>query len=194
MTLPIDEDLDALHQVLNSLHEIVVAVDRGGVIRYINRVEPGYDRDQVLGTSVTMILSDDSDLVFQEALKATLATEAVQTFECETRSPDGSPAWYSAAMTPLRAGTAVVGAVIAATNITELKAAQAMVANLQALLPSCAWCGRIKTSDGSWESAEAYLERTTKVKITHGMCPECHRKQVELIESGSDASRPGDRS
>ena len=34
----------------------------------------------------------------------------------------------------------------------------------------CAWCGRVKGSNGSWEKASS---KKTPRQTTHGICPEC---------------------
>ncbi|MCL4819510.1 MAG: GAF domain-containing protein [Vicinamibacteria bacterium] len=42
---------------------------------------------------------------------------------------------------------------------------------LEALLPTCAYCRRVKDQDGSWVDVERYLERHERP--THGICPTC---------------------
>ena len=44
---------------------------------------------------------------------------------------------------------------------------------LQSLLPMCAWCKKIETTDGSWASFERYLSEQKKTDVTHGICPSC---------------------
>jgi hypothetical protein len=48
-------------------------------------------------------------------------------------------------------------------------------------VPVCAWCHRVRTADGSWESLEAHLAEKHGAVITHGICPECRPAFIEDI-------------
>lgn len=50
------------------------------------------------------------------------------------------------------------------------------VKTLQALLPICAWCKRIRDDEGYWNQVESYLHDNTGTEFTHGICPECLKK------------------
>ena len=69
-----------------------------------------------------------------------------------------------------------------ATNVTELKAAREAVAQLRRLLPICAWCGRIRNNEGSWETIENYLGNKMNTQITHGLCSECYQRESQAVE------------
>lgn len=58
----------------------------------------------------------------------------------------------------------------------ELKEMLGRVKTLEGILPVCAWCRRIKDEDGVWDALEGYLDRHSKAKVSHGMCPDCARK------------------
>jgi hypothetical protein len=47
---------------------------------------------------------------------------------------------------------------------------------LEGLLPICAGCKSIRTSDGSWRSLEFYLSEHSEVQLTHSLCPACAEK------------------
>src|SRR5208282_5292571 len=50
------------------------------------------------------------------------------------------------------------------------------VKTLQALLPICAWCKRIRDDEGYWSQVEAYFHKATGADFTHSICPECLKK------------------
>jgi len=175
----LDDDAAGLAQILAAVPGFVILVDRDRRIQYINRVEPGYDRAQVLGMPADAFLFPGSQPVFEAALASVLATGSAEAFEVGTSSADGSTTWYRSQMFPYRIGTAIVGAVVMATNITELKTAQATVAKLRQLLPLCAWCGKIRNQEGSWETVERYLGARMNTQVTHGICPECSERQLD---------------
>ncbi len=158
MDLPLN-DVGALTRILESLPEFVLVVDRARTIRYINRVEPGYDRDEVIGSPAEAFVFSDSKSDFDVSLDRVFATGEPVEFDVEVSLPDGSAAWYHSRMVPFRNDGELVGVVIIGTNITELKAAQAAAARLRRLLPICSWCDRIRTEEGSWETMEKYLRR-----------------------------------
>ena len=47
------------------------------------------------------------------------------------------------------------------------------VKRLQALLPICAWCKRIRDDAGYWNQLETYFHKRTGTDFTHGICPQC---------------------
>jgi GAF domain-containing protein len=52
------------------------------------------------------------------------------------------------------------------------------VKTLQGLLPTCAWCKRIRDDQGYWSQVEAYFHKATGADFTHGICPECLQKAL----------------
>ena len=61
--------------------------------------------------------------------------------------------------------------------VTELQAAVAEVETLQAILPLCSYCRRIRDDRNYWESVESYLAR--HARFSHGICPSCYKTEVE---------------
>ncbi len=51
------------------------------------------------------------------------------------------------------------------------------VKTLEGLLPICAWCKRIRESEGTWVTPEKYIMRKTDADVTHGICPDCMERQ-----------------
>jgi hypothetical protein len=60
----------------------------------------------------------------------------------------------------------------------------AQVKILRGLLPTCAWCSKIKDEGGDWRRFEDYVSARTEARFTHGMCPEC------FARLGGDADPP----
>jgi GAF domain-containing protein len=59
---------------------------------------------------------------------------------------------------------------------TRLAEALDQVKTLQALLPICAWCKRIRDDKGYWDQIETYFHKHTGADFTHGICPQCLEK------------------
>jgi hypothetical protein len=45
---------------------------------------------------------------------------------------------------------------------------------LTGLLPTCAWCKKIRNESGDWQRFEDYVSTHADVQFTHGMCPDCY--------------------
>jgi PAS domain S-box-containing protein len=103
---------------------VVIVIDRDGVVRYSNRVEPGCDRDAVIGKQAVSILSPDALAVFQSALQSVLETGAEQQYDSLVQPPSGAPQWFRSRMLPLRRSGEIREVVLLSTNISELKTAR----------------------------------------------------------------------
>lgn len=168
--------------ILEAIPDFVIVIDREGVIRYVNRVEPGYDRDAVIGMEARSIIAPESFGIFQSSLEAAIETGAEQHYDALLHSPSGEPQWYRSRMLPLRRNDAINEVVLQATNITELKAAREQLEQLRQLLPMCSWCDRIQDGSGTWESVASYLEREANTTISHGLCPTCFQRQLDQLD------------
>jgi hypothetical protein len=78
--------------------------------------------------------------------------------------------------------TAVSSAVLSFLLIRyerHLSSARHTIHRLEAILPICANCKKIRTSDESaniaesWEPVESYFSRKTHSEFSHGICPDC---------------------
>ncbi|MBR9990577.1 MAG: PAS domain S-box protein [Gemmatimonadetes bacterium] len=170
-------------RILEAIPEVVLVVDRAGFILFVNHVEPGYDRDQVVGMNVDTTMTPKGLETFTAALESVFDTKEVAEYEVETTAPDGSAQWYRSRMAPLCTAGRVDAVMVQATNITELKAAQEELDRLRRFLPMCAWCRRIQNNEGEWESVEAYLGREARTKVSHGLCSDCYQEQMDGASS-----------
>lgn len=60
-------------------------------------------------------------------------------------------------------------------DVTELM-------ELRSLVPICAYCKKIRTDDRMWEQIESYMHRHHDLDFSHGICPDCMKKQMREIE------------
>ena len=54
------------------------------------------------------------------------------------------------------------------------------IQDLETLLPLCAWCKKFRTEHGEWKPIEVYLHDSGAPTITHGICPECAAKEMNM--------------
>jgi len=66
--------------------------------------------------------------------------------------------------------------------VRELQTALAEVKTLQAILPLCSYCRKVRDDEDYWHSVESYVARHTGTRFSHGICPECYPKVVAQLE------------
>jgi PAS domain S-box-containing protein len=57
--------------------------------------------------------------------------------------------------------------------IRELRQALQEVKTLEGILPTCAYCKRIRDDEGEWHQFELYIRDRSAAEFSHGICPEC---------------------
>jgi PAS domain S-box-containing protein len=67
--------------------------------------------------------------------------------------------------------------------VRELQAALAEVRTLQAILPLCSYCRKVRDDEDYWQTVESYVSKHTDTKFSHGICPECYEKVMAEMES-----------
>lgn len=72
-------------------------------------------------------------------------------------------------------------------KISELEDALQNVKQLQRILPICAWCKKIRGDDEYWHNVEDYISSHSDTDFTHGICPECLKKENENISEKNPA-------
>jgi hypothetical protein len=60
--------------------------------------------------------------------------------------------------------------------VRGLEDAVTEVRTLRGLLQICESCKRIRDRSGSWVETEVYVQSERRVKVFHGLCPECARR------------------
>ncbi|MCW5211604.1 MCP four helix bundle domain-containing protein [Desulfobulbus sp. TB] len=72
----------------------------------------------------------------------------------------------------------------------KLKNALDEIELLRRIIPICSYCKKIRDDQGSWERVESYIGKHSGAEFSHGLCPECYRKELKLFESNVISSDP----
>ncbi len=67
-------------------------------------------------------------------------------------------------------------------TVEDLKSALADSQLLRGLLPICSVCKRIRDDQGYWKQLENYITAHSQAKFSHGLCPECARRSLAMID------------
>jgi len=60
---------------------------------------------------------------------------------------------------------------------TKLEQSLQEIQTLRGLLPICSWCKKIRDDEGLWQQTEDYIAGHSAASFTHGVCPDCAKKQ-----------------
>lgn len=65
----------------------------------------------------------------------------------------------------------------------ELKRSREEIKTLRGFIPICAGCKKIRDDKGYWEEVEKYVQAHSYAQFSHGICPDCIKKEYpELLE------------
>ena len=63
---------------------------------------------------------------------------------------------------------------------------------LKELLPICMYCKRVRDDSNYWDQVENYIHEHTGSNFSHGICPTCFDKQIEVLNrAGLTITPPG---
>ncbi len=66
--------------------------------------------------------------------------------------------------------------------IAKLQDALKNVKVLTGLLPTCADCKKIRTTEGTWVQMESYISRHSDALFSHGFCDACYQKRIKSLK------------
>lgn len=65
--------------------------------------------------------------------------------------------------------------------LSQLEAGMKEIKTLKGLIPVCASCGKIRDDKDYWTRWEKYIEEHTDAAFTHGICPDCLKKDYPKL-------------
>jgi len=71
-----------------------------------------------------------------------------------------------------------------AALVVELQDALERSSALSGLIPICAACKRVRTSDESWQTIEEFVRTHSQADFTHSLCPSCMNKLYGNVMTG----------
>lgn len=55
------------------------------------------------------------------------------------------------------------------------------IAELRRMIPICSVCRKVKDDKESWFRVESYFKKHWDVDFSHGLCPECHKVEMDKL-------------
>jgi rsbT co-antagonist protein RsbR len=115
---------EMLYSMLESSPNIVVVIDREGVIQFTNRVLPGMSRDAVRGTDHLDYIEPQYRELVRTTFEEVFVSGQSASYQVQGTGPNGTRAWYSTSVGPVRRGGEVVAVALFTTDITDRKNAE----------------------------------------------------------------------
>ena len=163
---------------------------------YFKRLNPAWER--TLGFTLEELMSrpfiefvhpDDRERTLRQNGEVRAGGQALG-FENRYLCKDGSYRWFlwnAAPDAPERTIYSVARDITARKQaeeererlVEELRGALAEVRTLQAILPICSYCRKIRDDENYWQTVEGYVARHTNSRFTHSVCPSCYEKELE---------------
>jgi len=173
---------------------------------YFKRLNPAWER--TLGWSRAELMSrpfiefvhpDDRERTLGENARVRAGRQALG-FENRYLCKDGSFRWLLWNAAPDADGRMIYSVARDVTErkraeeereqlVSELQAALAEVRSLQAILPICSYCKRVRDDENYWHSVEEYIARHTDTRFSHGICPSCFEREFAPQLGVDDAQR-----
>lgn len=63
----------------------------------------------------------------------------------------------------------------------ELEKALSDMNTLRGIIPICSYCKKIRDDQSSWHQLETYISDHSEALFSHGICPHCMEKQVDIL-------------
>jgi hypothetical protein len=64
----------------------------------------------------------------------------------------------------------------------ELQRSLSEIKVLEAFLPICCECKKIRNREGNWQQMENYISEHAGTRFSHGYCPECYAKAMKEVD------------
>lgn len=70
--------------------------------------------------------------------------------------------------------------------VLELQEALAQIKTLHGIIPICSYCRQLRNDAGAWTVLEDYISQHSDAIFSHGICPDCFKKEMEKLDKGID--------
>ena len=122
----LNESEELWRSLVTTAPDMITAVDKQGIIRFINQDIAELPREKAVGKSFYKMLPQEYRYLAQECIENVFQTGETESFELRMGT-HVNPKWYTYRIGPLRLNGKVIAATIIASNTTEYKKAEELV-------------------------------------------------------------------
>jgi PAS domain S-box-containing protein len=120
------EQAELWRALVENAPDVIMNLDRGGVIRFFNRVPQGAAESFVERSWYQLAAPDHRELR-EKTLQAVFSTGQPASIETACQSPDGQPLWVESHLGPMFAGREVSGVAVIERDVTQKRATEAQL-------------------------------------------------------------------
>ena len=66
------------------------------------------------------------------------------------------------------------------------------IAEIRRIIPVCSVCRKVRDDKESWMRVEAYFKDNWDVDFSHGLCPDCYKREMDQLDAGDSKSKAPD--
>ena len=107
------------HSLVKHVSDMVVIVDKEGIIRLINRTPPGFSVKKAIGERIYDYIDPDHHKLAKETINRVFQTGKAGNYKSIAPGPHESDSWYMNKVKPIKEKGQVVSAMLITTDITE---------------------------------------------------------------------------
>ena len=150
----------------------------------------GFTREELMARPfIEFVHPDDRERTLNQNAAVRKGGQALG-FENRYRCKDGSYRWLRWNATPDNSWSVIYSVARDITEskraeeererlVSELQTALAEVRNLQAILPICSYCRKVRDDENYWDTVENYISAHTSTLFSHSICPSCMEKHFD---------------
>jgi PAS domain S-box-containing protein len=195
----LEAEVRHLRQMLESTPDFIARVTTSGQFLYLNRLAPGFQMQQVLGTSVEAYMPPEFAERTQAALRAARETRSVQEYATAGQISADRVGQYLTRVSPVIEDGEVTSLVVIATDVTALQEQRIL---LQVALDATRlgfWTFKPTENLGTWDARmhdifglpEAEPAPPTEVFLERHVFAEDRQRVVETLATSHDSGRFG---
>jgi two-component system sensor histidine kinase/response regulator len=110
--------------LVNSSPQYILSTDREGRIQFLNRVAPGIKLEEAMGALIYNHIPKRYHVQVRDTIERVFTTGETGAYEIEATGPNGTWAFYSTVVAPVKTGEKVTSVILIANDITERKKAE----------------------------------------------------------------------
>lgn len=107
--------------LMENAPNIILMVDREGIIKYINRTVPGLKPEDVVGKNQFDFIEPEHRELVRGKIERVFDTGEIGTYEIKGTGPDGSVAWYSTSVGPIKSDGKITAVSLFTSDVTDRK-------------------------------------------------------------------------
>jgi PAS domain S-box-containing protein len=115
--------------LVDNAPNVIMIVDREGIIQYINQTVSGIEKGEAIGSSHYSFAAPDYHKVMKESVEQVFETGRVTRYEIAGVGPDGGMSWYATQLGPIKRKGKVVAVTVMPTDITKRKRVEQSLRN-----------------------------------------------------------------